>query len=160
VIDRSTVAKEYPSFSVELSEDLCAKVDRLFGSISSIRSSAPDVPTSEPRTPPLIWPALLTLHGAACLLIVWEDLGVDPMLVRLVREEFRYLTTPGWGEKLLGTVRIDDITEHAEPEQGIQEQIDLLVEFRNSAAGLLATYHCSYRIPVAVPMGKRERRGR
>jgi len=143
LIDRTCVGKEYPPFSVRLSADLAHELETVLG----ITVPEPEQPHGPP---PLIWPALMTSHGTACLIPLWEDLGVHPLDPRLISEEFTYLETPTHGEELNGCVRIEDIGEHVEPDIGIEEQVDLCIEFRNSQDNPVASYRCSYRIPVAV----------
>lgn len=78
---------------------------------------------------------------------LWEDLEVDPLEVRLVREEFEHLVAPVVDQEIKGRLRIEEISDHVEPETGIEEQVDLTVEFHDRSERKLAAYHCSYRIP-------------
>jgi hypothetical protein len=81
---------------------------------------------------------------------VWEDLGVNPLDVRLIKEACRYHAIPVRGEKLTGTVSIEEIDEEVEPGRGIEDQVDLVVAFSNLVGTIVATYRCSFRVPVAV----------
>jgi hypothetical protein len=142
VIDRGYVGKGYPSFTIELPADLSSELERIL--------DLPGTESKPPWPPPLIWPALMTMHGTACLLPVWEDLGVNPLDIRLIREEYRYHATPKQGEKLTGTVSIEEFDEEVEPARGIEDQVDLVVTFSSTGGTLVATYRCSFRVPVAV----------
>jgi hypothetical protein len=136
------VGKEYPPFSTTLTEELHREMGALF---------AGDVPDgASESTPSLIWPAVLTLHGTACLLTLWEDLGVSPLLPRLVFEQFRYDRTPQVGDALSGRLKVEDVGERFESERGVEEQVDILVEFKDSRGTAVASYRSSYRIPVAL----------
>jgi hypothetical protein len=148
VIDRSLVGKEYPPFSVSVTDDLSRDFRKIFN-LSHLESSAPA------SNPPLIWPALMTGRGTACLIPVWEDLGVDPLKPKLMKEKFHYYDALVQGEQLVGRVCIEDINERVEPGKGIDEQVDLLVEFKNSRGSLVASYRCSFRIPVAIEQGRK-----
>lgn len=142
VIDRGLVGKEYPPFYVSLSEDLSREVE------NAVRISPPQSIPSWP--PPLIWPALMTLRGTACLIPVWEDLGVDPLEAALVEEEFQFHKDPVMGEQITGVVTVEEIDEFVEAAKGIEDQVDLRVDFRDSNQDPIATYRCAYRVPVAV----------
>jgi hypothetical protein len=141
MIDRSCVGKAYAPFAVILTEDWLAEWYALLSRAAGNSSPSPGLP--------LNWPAILTLHGTACLLHVWEDLVVDPLQVRLVREEWRHLAAPQVGQEIQGRLSIEEISEHVEPETGIEEQVDFAVEFHDLAGRKLAVYACSYRIPLA-----------
>jgi len=91
----------------------------------------------------------MVLQGTACLLTVWEELGVDPMGLRLYKEEFVHLRRPKLRERLCGRVTVEDVSDHMEPSRGIEEQVDLAVRFHDSKGDLVAVYLCSYRVPVA-----------
>jgi hypothetical protein len=139
LIDRALVGKEYPPFAVTLTEDWLRQWRDLFALVSGLSAPQTSVPTN--------WPAILTLHGTACLMNIWEDLGVDPLEVRLVGEEFEHLLPPVVGEEIEGRLRIEEISECIEPETGIEEQVDFAVGFRDRFGSKLAVYACSYRIP-------------
>lgn len=142
MIDREAVGRSYPSFTVTVTEDLARALDAVLG------CSPPSTGPSWPPNP--VWPALAVSHGTACLIHVWEDLGADPLTVRLVAEEFRHYRDPSPGEELTGRVTVEDVGERFEPDRGIEEQVDLLVEFTDRGAAAVASYRCSYRSPVAV----------
>jgi hypothetical protein len=97
------------------------------------------------------WPAILTLHGTACLMTVWEDMGVDPLAARLIAEKFAHFRDPSSDEQLTGQVQVEDVRETVDSDTGIEEQVDLLVDFWDSSEQLIATYQSSYRIPLATP---------
>lgn len=143
MIDRAWVGKAYAPFVVSLGEDWLVEWHELFARASGIASSTRGLPVN--------WPAILTHHGTACLLHLWEDLGVDPLEVRLVSEEWKHLGKPVVGEEIRGSLRIEEISEHAEYETGIEEQVDLSVEFHDGKGCTLANYVCSYRIPRVKP---------
>jgi hypothetical protein len=44
---------------------------------------------------------------------------------------------------------VEDISQRVEPDTGLEEQVDLLVDFRDPSQKLVANYRTSYRIPVA-----------
>jgi len=92
----------------------------------------------------------MTLRGTACLIPIWEDLGVDPLEAALVEEEFQFHKDPVMGERITGVVTLEEIDEFVEPAKGIEEQVDLRVDFRDSKQDPIATYRCAYRVPVAV----------
>jgi hypothetical protein len=142
LLDRGLIGKEFPPFTIAVTEDLSEE----FSSIIRIPGGE-SVPS---RPPPSIWPAVMTFRATACLIPVWEDLGADPLAVRLIREEFLHERTPDPGEELRGRVRIGEITEEVEPDGAIEDQADLVVDFTDSSGGLVASYRCRYRIPVAV----------
>ncbi len=142
MIDRASVGKEYPSFSFSIPEDLSQRVAKIMG-------DSPEKAVSL-WPPPIFWPHLTTLHGTACLITVWEDLAVDPLEPRLITEEFQYHRVPVQGEQLTGKVIVEEIGEHFEPGRGVEDQVDLLAEFRDSSGEPVASYRSSYRIPVAV----------
>jgi len=143
VIDRALVGKKYPVFAVIVSEAFRRQLWELFRSASS----AAAIPESLLAN----WPAILTLHGTACLMTVWEDMGVDPLDVRLVSEDFDHFREPETNEELSGRVQVEDISQSVEPDTGIEEQVDLLVDFRDPSDKLIANYRSSYRIPLATP---------
>lgn len=80
---------------------------------------------------------------------VWKELGVDPLELRLIQEESQHRLDPVAGEALSGRVRVEDLSEHADPTMGIEEQIDLSVQFRDSLGRDIAQYRCSFRAPLA-----------
>jgi hypothetical protein len=129
----------YPPFAVTLTEDWIRGWHDLFALVSGLSAPQTTVPTN--------WPAILTLHGTACLMNTWEDLGVDPLEIRLVGEAFEHLLPPIVGEEMEGRLRIKEISECVEPETGIEEQVDFTVAFHNRLGGKLAVYSCSYRVP-------------
>ncbi len=139
MIYRGFVGKEFPPFRVEITEKFSVQVADLFPAVEP--SPASGLPSN--------WPAFMALQGAACLLTVWEELGVDPMELRLVREEFLHFRRPELRESLSGRVTVEDVSDHMEPSQGIEEQVDLAVRFHDSDGDLVAEYRCSYRVPVA-----------
>lgn len=95
---------------------------------------------------------MLTARGTACLMGLWEELGVDPLSIRLVAQSFRHSRDPAYGETLAAALTIEDVSEHVESDRGIEEQVDLVIRFRDSNAGIVAEYRCSYRIlRAAVP---------
>jgi hypothetical protein len=153
LIDRTFVGKEYPPCSVEFDANLGVQLKELFGRISSKLEETSSGSSPEPPSQlSFIWPAILTLRGTAGLLTVWEDMGVDPMHIRLVREEFEHHKIPAGGHGLVGKITIEEIVERVEPEEGIEDQVELLVEFTDARGILLATYRCSFRSPVARPV--------
>jgi hypothetical protein len=141
VIYRGFVGKEFPPFVVEISQEFSRVLTLL------LRTSPPFECPSWP--PPSNWPAFLTFHGTACLMTIWEELGVDPLELRLVREEFRHMLAPVAGEPLNGRVCVEDVSEHIDPNVGIEEQVDLAVYFRDLRGSDVAEYRCSFRVPVA-----------
>lgn len=143
VIDRSFIGKTYPPFAAEVSASFCLDYNRLL--------NVKGLPEFSPDRPPLNWPALMTLHGTACLLPLWEDLGVDPLETRLFRERFVHQRPVECGEPLTGVLTIDDVTEQVEPNSHIEDHIELRVDFADSAGAPVATYHCSFRISLAGP---------
>ena len=126
-----------------VSEAFRRQLWELFQSISSI-ASPPEPLLSN-------WPAILTLHGTACLITVWEDMGVDPFDVRLISEQFAHFRDPEADEELTGQVHVEDISQSVEPDIGIEEQVDLLVNFRDRSDRPVANYRSSYRISLATP---------
>jgi len=151
VIDRGFVGKQFPPFSVRFPETLSRDLDTLFTSAGAIAPPA--------KAPPMDWPALLTLHGTAGLITVWDPMGVDPMDMRLVSEQFIHFRSPAFGEELTGRVTVQELSEHIEPERGIQEQVDLSVSFWDSSGERIALYRCSFRIPLAVMVTGSGRKG-
>ena len=142
MIDRALVSKKYPPFSVFVSEGFRRELRDLFRSASPTQVSTGSALSN--------WPAILTLHGTACLMTVWEDMGVDPLAARLIAEKFAHFRDPSADEQLTGQVQVEDISETVESNTGIEEQVDLLVDFRDSSKRLIATYQSSYRIPLAT----------
>lgn len=139
MIYRGLVGTEFPPFGVEIRDDFIDQMTALVqGEASPARSSLPSN-----------WPAFMALRGAACLMSVWEKLGVDPLGVRLIREEFGHFREPKAHERIFGRIIVEDVSDHMEPDHGIEEQVDLAVRFLDAAGELLAKYRCSYRIPVA-----------
>lgn len=149
MIDRAAVGRSYPSFTVPLTEDLSRGLDAVLG------CNPPAMGLSWPPSP--VWPAVAASRGTACLLNVWEDLGVDPLTVRLVAEDFLHHRAPVLDEELMGRVMVEDVHEHFEPDRGIEDQVDLLVEFTDRAGSAVASYRCSYRVPVAVTAARSEK---
>jgi hypothetical protein len=143
VIDRSFIGKKYPPFIVEISESFCRDFNRL------LNVQGPD--ELSPDRPPLNWPALMTLHGTACLLTLWEDLGVDPLEARLAGERFIHHRPVKCGEPLFGSLTIDDLTEQVTPVGQIDDRIALHVDFRDASDAVVATYHCAFHIALAGP---------
>jgi hypothetical protein len=140
VISRELVGKQFPPFSVRISQSFVQELLDL--------TRIPVLPPLPPWPPPSSWPALLTAHGTACLMEVWEELGVDPLQARLVEEEFQHFLDPVPDETLTGSVTVGEVTQHLEPSRGIEEQVDLAVSFHNAATRLLATYRCVFRVPL------------
>lgn len=100
--------------------------------------------------PPSNWPAIMTLHGTACLINVWEELGVDPLETFLYAEEFRHFAAATPDEELTGLVWIDDIREFVDDESQICDQVDLAADFFTADGVQLAAYRFSYRVRVTV----------
>jgi hypothetical protein len=141
VIYRGFVGKEFPPFTVELDEHGARDLVSLL-----LPQSFPETPS----WPPLCnWPAPLTLRGSACLMAVWEELGVDPLHLRLIREDFRHHEEPVSAGVLTGRIRIEDISEHVDAIHGIEDQVDLAVSFRDKGGSPVAEYRCSFRVPIA-----------
>ncbi len=145
MIDRIALGTKFPPFSIEVPEDLITELQEIFPSDESHRESTGWLP--------LTWPTVLTSRGTACLIPVWEELGVDPIRMRLVAEEFHYTRQPHPGEELFGRVRVADLDEIVSPERGIEQQVDLNVDFDDSTGQRVASYTCSYRLALAVPPG-------
>jgi hypothetical protein len=143
VIDRALVGKKYPAFAVIVTEAFRRQLWELFRSVSSAAAISESLLAN--------WPAILTLHGTACLMTVWEDLGVDPLNVRLVNEKFDHFREPAANEELIGQIHVEEISQSVEPDTGIEEQVDLLVDFRDPSDKIVANYRSSYRIPLATP---------
>lgn len=151
MIGREFIGKSYPPFSVELSEAFCREMAELIRtSPSVVRPIA---------VPPANWPAIMTLHGTACLMRVWEDLAVDPLRLRQVREEFVHVRPAICGERLSGTLTIEDVTEHYEPKDGMFQQLHLETTFVDDSGKPVATYHCSYAFPLTAPPADQKQRG-
>lgn len=150
MIDRSFIGKEYPEFSVTIEHDLIARFNSLLESACGGHcSEAPDKSDdSVMNSIPVAWPSILTFHGTACLISVWEDLGIDPVKTRIVEESFNFLKFPEPGDELKGSLCLEEVEEKISPDGGIEEQLDLSVEFSSLEGELLATYSCSYRIPL------------
>lgn len=142
MIDRSLIGKRYPPFSIAIS-------NRLIGEFRNVVSSVdPRLSVPHGRTP-LAWPAILTLHGTACLIPIWEDLGVNPQSVWLVKEEFDFESHPPAEEELTGIVELSDLRERLDVRRGIEDEITLCVEFRLSSGKQAAKYTATYRSPLA-----------
>ena len=139
MIYRGFVGKEFPLFDFEITEEFSEQFMALFQ-----RTDAAPL-----RSLPSNWPAFMALRGSACLMSVWEELGVDPLEVRLIREEFLHFREPELREPLFGRASVQDVSDHMEPDRGIEEQVDLAVRFHDAAGELVAEYLCSYRLPVA-----------
>lgn len=150
MIDRTFIGKQYPEFRVTLDQELIDKFDSLIKR-STFIDNKPVYETKMSRadTIPIAWPAILTLHGTACLINVWEDLGIDPMQARIVEESFDFHRTPRPGSELKGSLCVEELGEEIGPDGGIEEQVDLSVEFKSPEGELMATYICSYRVTVA-----------
>jgi hypothetical protein len=132
MIDRSFVDKLLPAFEVELSEKLCIDFISLFDA-------------SEYCTP-ANWPAILTLHGTAALISVWEVLGIDPLSAKLLRERFLHLKPPQLGQVLSGHLRIGEIREYLNTDGKIEEEVDMHTLFVDSSKERIAEYYCTFRI--------------
>lgn len=143
MIPREFVGKQFPPFKVTISEHLSRSLLELAQPADS--QNLPSWP------PPTNWPAIMTLHGTACLMNVWEELGVDPLDARVAKEEFRHFGRPTPDEELTGRVWIDDIREFIDEESQICDQVDLAADFFTADGARLAAYRCSYRVPVTVP---------
>jgi hypothetical protein len=139
VIYRGFVGREFSPFLVEVTEELSEEVMDL------VQSAAPLPRGSLPSN----WPAFMAMQGAACLMTVWEELGVDPLGLRLIQEEFAHYRGPHARESLFGRACVEDVSDHMEPGHGIEEQVDLVIRFQDSAGNLVSEYRCSYRVPVA-----------
>ncbi len=142
MIGRELLGKTYPLFSTVLSEAFCRELSEL------VQTFPPVIHTAS--APPVHWPAIMTRHGTACLMPVWEDLAIDPLHVRLVREEFDYSRPAVFGETLSGSLSIEDVTEHFEPAEGMFQAVHLQARFVDAAGTLVATYRCSFAFPLAV----------
>jgi hypothetical protein len=142
VIERIALGKKFRRFTIEITEDLITEFRELF------TEGEPDSPL--PAALPLTWPMLLTLRGTACLIPVWEELGADPLHMRLVAEEFEYDREPVLGEELTGQVRIADMDEIVSADHGIEQQVDLAVDFFDRHDRRVALYRCSYRLSLTV----------
>jgi hypothetical protein len=154
MIDRTFVGKEYPEFSVTLDHDLIERFTGLIRDVVQMDSEPQAKPPEDDKVHvPIAWPAILTFHGTACLINVWEDLGIDPMQARMVAESFDFHKTPEPGAELMGSLCVEEVEEEIGPDGGMEEQVDLSVEFKSSSGELLATYICSYRVPVAKGTG-------
>ncbi|HMK34899.1 MAG TPA: hypothetical protein VK463_07535 [Desulfomonilaceae bacterium] len=138
MIDRAFIGKTFDSFTIEISPDLFTELDELISAVAR----------AEPWPPPVNWPVILTLHGTACLITLWETLGVDPLEIRLVHEEFVHYRTPEPGETLVGIPCVRDVSQHLEDNSRMEEQVDLSVEFRRESGATVAGYRCSYRVPL------------
>jgi len=142
VIDRHLVGKDYPLFRVILSAELLHDLREL------VRPWLRD--SEEPPLRPSVWPGFLALRGSAGFAQVWEDAGVNPLELHLIMEEAQLFEDPPIAQEIVGLLRIEDITERMEPDRGIEDEIRLSVTFRNTAGREVASYHCAYRIPLAV----------
>lgn len=141
MIGRDVIGRTYPDFHIALSDALCTAFDRVFAGVG--------LPMGAVSGPPYIWPGLLTCHGTACLLTVWEDLGVDPLSVRLVNESFEHHCSVSIGEKLLGRVTIESVNEVYGPERGIEQEIGVSTSFFRDDGNPVAGYSGVFRIPAA-----------
>jgi hypothetical protein len=141
MIDRALVGKAYPAFAVIVSAAFRTQLWEFFRSASSRNAPSESLLSN--------WQAILALHATAYLTTVWEDMRVDPLGVRLVSEEFAPFREPRDDEELSAQVRVEDISQRVEPDTGLEEQVDLLVDFRDPSQKLVANYRTSYRIPVA-----------
>ncbi len=143
MIERQALGKEY-RFSVRVGAE-CAG-----GLASLVRGCLADKPPL-PDWPLLCnWPAIATLHGTAGMLHVWEDLGVDPLQARMIREEFRHVRDPLPDEELAGRLTVEDLTEHTNPTTGLDQQIALRATFSDHSGREVARYACIYALPLAV----------
>lgn len=133
------MGKQVDRFTAELSPSLFSDLAALF--------SVPSANIDSQR-PPVNWPAILTFHATACLMPVWETLGVDPLEVRLVAEEFLCEQPPQPGQLLTGIIRIEELSEWVENDGTIEEQVDMVVAFANAAGESVAEYRCGFRIPL------------
>jgi len=140
VIDRNFIGKTYHPFTVTITEGLCRDFRDLFLQVVS--------PEPLPLRPPLNWPALITLHGTACLVPLWEDMGVDPLAVRLVGEQFVHHRRVSLDETVFGELSIRDIAEHAGTDGTLAEDVDLEVVFRDSAGSGVSVYRLRFRIEI------------
>lgn len=152
MIGREFIGKAYRPFPVVLSEAFCRE-------LSELVQTSPQVIQS-PSFPPVHWPAILTRHGTACLMSVWEDLAVDPLQVRLVREEFDHSRAAEFGEILTGNLTIEDVGEHFEPAEGMFQSVHLQVRFEDRSGAPVATYRCSFAFPLAVSKTGRKPTGK
>jgi hypothetical protein len=141
MIDRALVGKAYPAFAVIVSAAFRNQLWELFRSVSSGNLPSESLLSN--------WPTILALHATAYLTTVWEDMRVDPLGVRLVSEEFAHFREPQENERLSAQVHVEDISQRVEPDTGLEEQVDLLVDFRDPSQKLVANYRTSYRIPLA-----------
>jgi hypothetical protein len=153
VIDRSFIGKAYRPFTATISEELCREFRDLFLQVGAT------IPL--PLRPPLNWPSLVTLHGAACLIPLWEDMGVDPLDARLVGEQFVHHRRVSLDETVTGELSVSDITEHAGTDGTLAEDVDLEVVFRDSAGALVSVYRLRFRIEIggssqATELGRAE----
>ena len=148
MIFRGAVGKRFPPFFVRISQSLVQELLEL--------TKVPELPPLPLWPPPSNWPALLSSHGTACLIGVWEELDVDPLQARLVWEEFLHFTDPVAGETLTGHVAVSDISRYLEPSRGIEELVEFEVSFRNSAGDPVAVYRCAFRVPL-LPQVSRDR---
>jgi hypothetical protein len=144
VLDRSFVGRKFPAFRVILPTDL----GRAFRELLRPGRSEADASSL-----PWNWPAILTGHGTAGLIHVWEELAVDPTGVRLLSEEFVHFHEPLGGVEVIGLMEIEDIAATVEPQAGIEDQADFRVDFRDLEDRLLATYRFSCRVPTAGTQG-------
>ncbi len=140
MIPREFVGKKFPRFKVIISEQLFRSL------LDLIQPHDGEKIPSWP--PPSNWPAVMLLHGTACLINVWEELGVDPLRVFLAAEEFRHLSSPEPDEQLTGSLWIEDIKEFVDEDGQISDQADFAADFFNAAGVRLADYHFTYRIAV------------
>ncbi|MBI5249648.1 MAG: hypothetical protein HY912_09145 [Desulfomonile tiedjei] len=143
MVPREFVGKQFPPFKVKISEQLSRSL------LDLTQPSEAEKGPSWP--PPSNWPAVMILHGTACLINVWEELGVDPLEVFLSEEEFLHFCAPLPDEELTGYLRIEEIREFLDEESQICEEVDLWADFFNAVGAHLAAYRFSYRVRLTVP---------
>ncbi len=140
MIPREFVGKRFPRFKVNISEQPFRSLLDLIQPHDS--EKIPSWP------PPSNWPAIMLLHGTACLINVWEELGVDPLRSFLAREEFHHLSSPEPGEELTGWLLIEDIKEFVDEDGQIFDQVDFAADFSNARGVRLAEYRFAYIIAL------------
>jgi hypothetical protein len=114
IVDQGFGGKNSPPlFSSTLSEELCRSWLRLFDRID--RAERIPCPVSLNR------PARMLERAMACLHPGWTDMGVDPMGVELVRETVDVSHEVRCGDKVVGTLVIEDVDAVVEPNYGIAE---------------------------------------
>jgi len=142
MIPREYVGKTFPQFKV-------TAFKAIFDSLFELTQSHLDGEISS-RQPPCNWPAIMLSRGTACLMNVWEELGIDPLRAFLSSEEFVHFHPPGEDEELTGSVRMDDIREILDEEGGVCDQADFTADFFNAAGLHLAAYRFSYRVRLTA----------